>query len=96
MSTFTTRRTHPAPTTPDEAPMTPTSSASTGTDGATVDDLAADLAATAEPGSVVAMLLRLQFPVFSTFFKLTVLNHCLLLGLPQGRDAADRPTFRAA
>jgi glyoxylase-like metal-dependent hydrolase (beta-lactamase superfamily II) len=65
-------------------------------DGATIDELAADLAATAEPGSVVALLLRLQFPVFSTFFKLTLLNHCLLLDLPQGRDAAGRPTFRAA
>ena len=32
---------------------------------------------------------------FSTFFKLTLLNHCLLLGLPEGRDAAGRPTFRA-
>jgi hypothetical protein len=33
--------------------------------------------------------------VFGTFFKLTVLNHCLLHDLPQGRDAAGRPTFRA-
>ena len=65
-------------------------------DGVTIDDLAADLAATAEPGSIVALLLRLQFPVFSTFFKLTLLNHCLLHALPQGRDAAGRPTFRAA
>jgi hypothetical protein len=64
-------------------------------EGVTIDDLAADLAATAEPGSIVALLLRLQFPVFSTFFKLTLLNHCLLLGLPEGRDAAGRPTFRA-
>ena len=65
-------------------------------DGVTIDDLAADLAATAEPGSIVALLLRLQFPVFGTFFKLTLLNHCLLHGLPQGRDTAGRPTFRAA
>jgi glyoxylase-like metal-dependent hydrolase (beta-lactamase superfamily II) len=64
--------------------------------GVTIDDLAADLAATTEPGSMVALLLRLQFPVFSTFFKLTLLNHCLLLDLPQGRDAAGRPTFRAS
>lgn len=65
-------------------------------DGVTIDDLAADLAATAEPGSIVALLLRLQFPVFGTFFKLTLLNHCLLHELPQGRDTAGRPTFRAA
>jgi hypothetical protein len=65
-------------------------------EGVTIDDLAADLAATAEPGSIVALLLRLQFPVFSTFFKLTLLNHCLLLDLPQGRDSAGRPTFRGA
>lgn len=64
-------------------------------DGATIDELAADLAASAEEGSIVALLLRLQFPVFSTFFKLTLLNHCLLLGLPEGRDAQGRPTFRA-
>ena len=65
-------------------------------DGLTIDDLAADLAATAEPGSIVALLLRLQFPVFSTFFTLTLLNHCLLHALPRGRDATGRPTFRAA
>jgi glyoxylase-like metal-dependent hydrolase (beta-lactamase superfamily II) len=65
-------------------------------EGVTIDDLAADLAATTEPGSIVALLLRLQFPVFGTFFKLTLLNHCLLYDLPQGRDAAGRPTFRAA
>jgi glyoxylase-like metal-dependent hydrolase (beta-lactamase superfamily II) len=64
-------------------------------EGVTIDDLAADLAATTEPGSIVALLLRLQFPVFATFFKLTLLNHCLLYDLPQGRDAAGRPTFRA-
>jgi tetratricopeptide (TPR) repeat protein len=65
-------------------------------EGVTIDDLAADLAATTEPGSIVALLLRLQFPVFATFFKLTLLNHCLLYDLPQGCDAAGRPTFRAA
>jgi hypothetical protein len=64
-------------------------------EGLAIDDLAADLAATTEPGSIIALLLRLQFPVFATFFKLTLLNHCLLYDLPQGRDAAGRPTFRA-
>ena len=56
-----------------------------------IDDLAADLSATAEPGSIVALLLRLQFPVFSTFFKLT-----LLQSLPAARAAAGSRRGRPA
>jgi len=65
-------------------------------DGVCIDELYAELTSAAAPDSMIATLQRLQFPVFATFFKLTLLNHCLLYDLPQDRDAAGRPTFRAA
>lgn len=64
-------------------------------DGVTIDDLYDELVAAAAPGSTIALLVRLQFPVFSTFLKLTLLNHCLLRGFPEGVGADGRPTFRA-
>lgn len=62
--------------------------------GLCIDELYAELAAEADPPSVVAQQMRLQFPVFALFLKLTLLNHCLLLGWPTGTDIAGRPTFR--
>ncbi|MDO8209090.1 MBL fold metallo-hydrolase [Conexibacter sp. CPCC 206217] len=63
-------------------------------DGIGIDALYDTLLAEAQPGSTIAILAGLQFPVFSTFLKLTLLNHCLLLDLPQGTDASNRPTFK--
>ncbi|MFC5138959.1 MBL fold metallo-hydrolase [Actinomycetospora rhizophila] len=62
--------------------------------GLCIDALYSELRAEAAPRSVIAVQAGLQFPVFGTFLKLTLLNHCLLLGLPVGSDAAGRPTFR--
>ena len=63
--------------------------------GLTIDELYSELTTDAQPGLLVDLLHRLQFPVFGTFMKLTLLNHCLLLGFPQGTDDQGRPTFRA-
>jgi glyoxylase-like metal-dependent hydrolase (beta-lactamase superfamily II) len=63
--------------------------------GLSIDQLYGLLVSEAPPESAVAMLAKLQFPVFSTFLKLTLLNHCLLQGLPQGAGIDGRPTFRA-
>jgi glyoxylase-like metal-dependent hydrolase (beta-lactamase superfamily II) len=62
--------------------------------GLGIDALFAELVDTAEPRSVIAVQRGLQFPVFATFLKLTLLNHCRLLGFPTGADGAGRPTFR--
>ncbi|MDD7938986.1 MBL fold metallo-hydrolase [Actinomycetospora lutea] len=64
-------------------------------DGVTIDDLYDELVASADPRSTIALLVGLQFPVFSTFLKLTLLNHCLLSGFTEGVGANGRPTFRA-
>jgi glyoxylase-like metal-dependent hydrolase (beta-lactamase superfamily II) len=50
----------------------------------------------AQQGSVIALLARIQFPVFATFLKLTLLNHCMLLGLLQDTDRSGRRTFTLA
>jgi glyoxylase-like metal-dependent hydrolase (beta-lactamase superfamily II) len=50
----------------------------------------------AQPGSVIALLARIEFPVFSTFLKLTLLNHCLLRVMRQERQQTGRPTFTLA
>lgn len=65
-------------------------------DGLTIDAMYDVLVAQAAADSVVAFLQRLQFPVFSTFLKLTLLNHCLLHQLPTSIGPAGRPVFRAA
>ncbi len=65
-------------------------------EGLTIDELYDVLTAEAQPHSTIALLAGLQFPTFSTFLKLTLLNHCLLLGLPEGERRGGRPTFRAA
>ncbi|MET1003990.1 MAG: hypothetical protein ABWX96_00510, partial [Propionibacteriaceae bacterium] len=65
-------------------------------DGVCIDELYDVLVGEAEPSSIIGLLRRLQFPVFSTFLKLTVLNHCLLQGLPTSADDRGRPTFRLA
>lgn len=49
----------------------------------------------AAPKSVVTISAGLQFPVFATFLKLTLLNHCRRNPVPAGTDDAGRPTFRA-
>lgn len=64
--------------------------------GLTIDALYDTLVADAAPDSAIALLVRLQFPVFSTFLKLTLLNHCLLMQLPQRIGEAGRPTFLPA
>jgi glyoxylase-like metal-dependent hydrolase (beta-lactamase superfamily II) len=61
--------------------------------GVCIDELYDELVAQARPGSVIALLVRLQFPVFSTFLKLTLLNHCLLHDLPTTVDARGRTAF---
>ncbi|GLZ49792.1 hypothetical protein Acsp06_59770 [Actinomycetospora sp. NBRC 106375] len=63
-------------------------------EGLCVDDLYTELVTDAAPRSVIAVQRSLQFPVFAVFLKQTLLNHCLLLGLPTGADARGRPTFR--
>jgi hypothetical protein len=63
-------------------------------DGLTIDDLYDVLVAEAGPESVITISAGLQFPVFATFLKLTLLNHCRLLHLPAGIDERGTPTFR--
>lgn len=63
-------------------------------EGLCIDELYAEVTAAAVPGSIIHTLWQFQFPVFATFLKLTLLNHCLLIGLPQGVDALGRITFR--
>ena len=62
--------------------------------GMRIDALYDLLVAEAQPDSTIALLARLQFPVFATFLKLTLLNHCLLLRMPQDHDGIGQPTFR--
>ncbi|PYE20650.1 hypothetical protein DFR67_10139 [Williamsia limnetica] len=62
--------------------------------GLSVDDLYDVLIAEATPNSVITISAGLQFPVFATFLKLTLLNHCRLEAYPVGTDALGRPTFR--
>jgi glyoxylase-like metal-dependent hydrolase (beta-lactamase superfamily II) len=62
--------------------------------GVTIDDLYDVLVAEAGRDSVVTISAGLQFPVFATFLKLTLLNHCRLLDLPTGSDERGTPTFR--
>lgn len=63
--------------------------------GLCIDELFAEVTAAAVPGSIVHALWQHQFPVFATFLKLTLLNHCLLIGCPQGVDRLGRTTFGA-
>ena len=62
--------------------------------GLGIDALYDLLVSEARPDSTVALLARMQFPVFATFLKLTLLNHCLLLQMPQDHDGNGQPTFR--
>ena len=61
-----------------------------------IDQLYADLVGSAEPGSIVATTHRLQFPVFPTFLKLTLLHQCQLMGYPEVVDAAGTVRFTGA
>lgn len=63
--------------------------------GITIDELFMELTTAAQPGSLIDLMHAYQFPVFGTFLKLTLLNHCLLMNLRQGVDGRGRPTFRA-
>lgn len=65
-------------------------------DGVCIDDLYDLLVAEASPQSVIAAATRVQFPVFATFLKLTLLNHCRLHDLRAGTDDQGRITFRLA
>lgn len=60
----------------------------------TIDDLYTEPVSAARADSIIALLRRLQFPVFARCLKLTLLNHCLLLEAPQERDDAGRITIR--
>jgi glyoxylase-like metal-dependent hydrolase (beta-lactamase superfamily II) len=62
--------------------------------GMGIDALYDQLVGEAQPDSTIALLARLQFPVFATFLKLTLLNHCLLLRMPLDHDGNGQPTFR--
>lgn len=62
-------------------------------EGITIDDLYDQLVSEARPGSIIAILVSLQFPVFSTFLKLTLLNHCLLHDLPRSPGPDGRVRF---
>jgi glyoxylase-like metal-dependent hydrolase (beta-lactamase superfamily II) len=44
--------------------------------GVSIDELYDELAATAPPENIIRSLIRIQFPVFATFVKLTLLHHC--------------------
>ncbi|MTD15118.1 MBL fold metallo-hydrolase [Nakamurella sp. YIM 132087] len=61
-----------------------------------IDALYDELVATATPGSSVDVLHRFQFPVFGTFLKLTLLNHCLLQGHVETTGPDGRPVFTVA
>lgn len=63
-------------------------------DGVCIDDLFHDVTTAAQPGSMVHRLWDVQFPVFATFLKLTLLNHCLLYEFEEGLDPKGRITFR--
>ncbi len=63
-------------------------------DGLSVDELYDVLVAEATPNSVITISSSLQFPVFATFLKLTLLNHCRLNHYPVGTNTSGRPTFR--
>lgn len=65
-------------------------------DGLSIDDLYDVLLREATPSSVMAISAGLQFPVFATFLKLTLLNHCRLHEFLGGTDPSGRPTFRLA
>lgn len=62
--------------------------------GVCIDDLYDVLVDEATPGSVITISAGLQFPVFATFLKLTLLNHCRQQGLSIGIDHSGRQTFR--
>jgi len=62
-------------------------------EGLTIDRLYDVLVRESEPGSTIAVLVSLQFPTFSTFLKLTLLNHCLLLGFPERTGEDGRRVF---
>ncbi|WP_207838296.1 MBL fold metallo-hydrolase [Williamsia soli] len=63
-------------------------------DGMSIDDLYEVLREEAPSNSVIAVAAGLQFPVFATFLKLTLLNHCRLHEFPVDTDLSGRPTFR--
>ena len=57
-------------------------------DGVTIDDLATDLAATAEPSYDRHVALAWQFQMGSTYYKLSLRDHCLPDELQQGRHTS--------
>ena len=62
-------------------------------EGLCIDELYDTLVDEAPADSIIAVLVGLQFPVFATFLKLTLLNHCKLYGYVEGLDATHRRTF---
>ena len=55
-------------------------------EGLTVDELYEALRKDVPSTSYVTFLMPNQFPVFSTFMKLTLLNHLLLYNFPSRKD----------
>jgi glyoxylase-like metal-dependent hydrolase (beta-lactamase superfamily II) len=61
--------------------------------GIGIDDMYDVLVREAQADSIISSLRSLQFPVFPTFLKLTLLHHCLLLDLPNRVGPEGRPVF---
>ncbi len=62
--------------------------------GLSVDELYDAIRRDNPPGSYVSVLIANQFPVFSTFMKLTLLNHLLLYHFPSRKDADGKVRFQ--
>jgi glyoxylase-like metal-dependent hydrolase (beta-lactamase superfamily II) len=65
-------------------------------EGLTVDELYEALREDAPATSYVAFLMASQFPVFSTFMKLTLLNHLLLYNFPSRKELDGKIRFLPA
>jgi glyoxylase-like metal-dependent hydrolase (beta-lactamase superfamily II) len=64
-------------------------------DGLSVDELYEAIRKDSPANSYVSVLIARQFPVFSTFMKLTLLNHLLLNEFPSQMDADGKIRFQA-
>ena len=62
-------------------------------EGLTVDELYEALQKDVPAGSYVTFLMANQFPVFSTFMKLTLLNHLLLYNFPSRKEPDGKVVF---
>ena len=55
-------------------------------EGLTVDELYESLRKNSSPPPYITFLMANQFPVFTTFMKLTLLNHLLLYNFPSRKE----------